>query len=339
MRYGKSNSSRYVVARLDYGDQLPDTLIAICEQNRVHAGRIHVQGTLREVELQLFDADQRAYRPTFVSEGPVELIHLTGMVSTLGGQTIINAHAIVAYLTHGQSGMAAGTLSNAAVHAAECVIEVFDDLRLERSLDKDAGIPVIKGFTTVAPRSSGAAATGGVSRDAELEEYDEDDGELDSDDADDDADGANDWTGHDAPMGFNARAAGADRPAPQRATSAPATPSVRFTGPGSSGTAPLDLPKAAPPRRAAWQAALETAKDLDDELDDDEPVELRRGDLLLHPRLGDCIVESVVDDSAVNIRMPSTRRVSKLALGLLKIERAPDRDGRRVFKVTAPGRG
>jgi predicted DNA-binding protein with PD1-like motif len=338
MRYGKSNSSRYVVARLDYGDQLPDTLIAICEQNRVHAGRIHVQGTLREVELQLFDPEQRTYRPTFVSEGPVELIQLTGMVSTLGGQTVINAHAIVAYLAHGQSGMAAGTLSNAAVHAAECVIEVFDDLRLERSLDKDAGLPVIKGFTTVAPRNQAAASVGAPSRDGELEEYDEEDSDADLEEDDDDV-GADDWTGHDAPVGFNARAAGGDRPAAQRSSSAPAASSSRPVGFGGGGTPPLELQKAAPPRRASWQAALDTAKDLDDELDDDEPVELRRGDLLLHPRLGDCIVESVVDDSAVNIRLPATRRVSKLALGLLKIERAPDRDGRRVFKVTAPGRG
>ncbi len=66
-----------------------------------------------------------------------------------------------------------------------------------------------------------------------------------------------------------------------------------------------------------------------------EPVEmpqLRVGDYLEHPRLGQCEVTQVVDDERVAIRMTSGK-IAQLHLGLLTLKRSKRRQGHNVYEV------
>ncbi len=67
-------------------------------------------------------------------------------------------------------------------------------------------------------------------------------------------------------------------------------------------------------------------------LEPNEMPQLRIGDFLEHPRLGECEVTKVVDDDRVAIRMESGK-IAQLHLGLLTLTRARRRKGRNVYSV------
>ena len=65
----------------------------------------------------------------------------------------------------------------------------------------------------------------------------------------------------------------------------------------------------------------------------DEPdVELAVNDLLQHPRLGPCVVAQLPDEDRATLRLESGRLV-ELHLGLVRLERLREVDGRTEFKV------
>lgn len=67
-------------------------------------------------------------------------------------------------------------------------------------------------------------------------------------------------------------------------------------------------------------------------LEPNEMPQLRVGDYLEHPRLGQCEVTQVIDDDRVAIRMDSGK-IAQLHLGLLTLTRAERRKGRNVYSV------
>lgn len=67
-------------------------------------------------------------------------------------------------------------------------------------------------------------------------------------------------------------------------------------------------------------------------LEPNEMPQLRIGDFLEHPRLGECEVTQVIDDDRVAIRMESGK-IAQLHLGLLTLTRAQRRKGRNVYSV------
>ncbi len=67
-------------------------------------------------------------------------------------------------------------------------------------------------------------------------------------------------------------------------------------------------------------------------LEPNEMPQLKVGDWLEHPRLGECEVVQVVDDDRVSIRMESGK-VAQLHLGLLTLTGSKRRRGRNVYDV------
>jgi hypothetical protein len=68
----------------------------------------------------------------------------------------------------------------------------------------------------------------------------------------------------------------------------------------------------------------------------DEP-DLAPGDVLIHPHFGRCRVAKAGDDEKIKVRLPTGRLVD-LHLGVMRLFRCPDEDGKRVFKARV-GRG
>ena len=65
--------------------------------------------------------------------------------------------------------------------------------------------------------------------------------------------------------------------------------------------------------------------------DFDDPI-LKAGDILDHPKLGECRVIKVEDDDYAHIRL-SRGQIRKLALEIVELRFDGQRDGKNVFKV------
>jgi hypothetical protein len=104
-----------------------------------------------------------------------------------------------------------------------------------------------------------------------------------------------------------------------------ATPPASASAPGG-GWASAVAASTAP--RGATAASLPATGAGED--DDDE---LRPGDLLIHPALGRCKVVSATDGEKVRVRLPAGK-LTELHLRVVKVRRAADEDGTRVFRAT-----
>ena len=68
-------------------------------------------------------------------------------------------------------------------------------------------------------------------------------------------------------------------------------------------------------------------------LDGEEMPVLHAGDALAHPRLGFCVVTQVTDSERVAVQLESGQ-IAQLHLGMLRLSKAPSRQGRTVYNVT-----
>jgi predicted DNA-binding protein with PD1-like motif len=259
MLYASSTVSRRIVGRIEIDENLLDALVRVCRDASVLAGQIRCQGTLSSVELGVFDREHGDYITSFKSGGSLELLSLDGNVSMMGAERVINAHATVAFASHGQNRVVGGQLRNATVHAVEFVIDVFDDLELNRFLDSETRLPLWKEVLKIEKK-----------------------------------------------------------PGP--------TP----TAPNKAVSDEDVAPEPEPERKGA-------SRPVDPELEDDleHLVTLEPGDILRHPKLGECEVVRVEDEDSVFIRLPRSGRVSKLSLAVVRLERVEDAREARVFKLIA----
>ncbi len=305
MSHVESRQSRKLIGRIEKADQLPEAFLTLCAEVGADLAVFRAHGTISAVELAVFDVAAGDYVTSFKAEGRFELVNLQGNVSKMGPTPVANAHATIAYVENGQSRVVAGQLRSATSFAVEFVLDTFDDVIVERGMDSETGLPL--------------------------------------------------WT---TMMGDETEASPPTTPKATKAPAAPkkppATPKPKAEAPPRKATRPAvpmppeletdsklevaDKPK--PASKSEWAAAAAKAKNIVESVEEDideEPVDLKPGDILLHPRLGDCRVVKVEDEAAVYIRLPKTRRVSKLALHLVRLELVDERKGANVYKVTPRG--
>ena len=229
----------------------------------------------------------------------------------LGPTCIINAYVLVAFNSHGHNGVVGGQLRSARVFNVEYVIDVFEDLAMERALDPVTKLPILNKIETTVPEPEVAKPK----RPEPVVQLKK------------------------TPVEFKR------------------VPTIESSPPRPSNQPPAEqpevepkvdkAPKAKPPMKPAqpaaskaeWVKAAQRAEKAEEEsgfaTDDYTIVELEPGDILLHPRLGECEVVRVEDDVAAHIRLPHSRRISKLALTVVRLEPAGERDGAQVYRVRA----
>lgn len=310
MSYVESFSGHRVVGRLERGAKLPDALEEVCREAGLSAAIVRAEGVLSHVELACFDIESGEYVSCFEADGGFELVALQGNLSMMGSTRILNAHAMLAYNEHGQCRTTGGQLRAATVYSVEFVIEGLDDVVLERSMDAAIQLPVLSRLESVAP----TAAT------SEPQPQD--------------------------PVAAPQHEPVVAETKPSRATAKETSKPTRPTAPEMPQPprrekAPhTPAPKAARASANAWKAAAQRAEEIleRDETGDEEAIELSPGDILLHPRLGECTVVRVEDESAAYIRLPQTRRISKLALDLVRLEFVETKGRNAVYKVEAARR-
>ncbi|MCA9564266.1 MAG: DUF296 domain-containing protein [Myxococcales bacterium] len=319
MLYAESGRSRRFVGCLKRG-KLLEALLEFCREHDITAGTIRAHGVLSDVELANYDPASGEYLSSFEAEECVDLVALTGTISTLGPETIVSASAQLAYALHGQCSVVGGQLRSGYIHYVEFVVDTFDDVKLERGLDPKLGFPAIKSIdrdesAAPAPKVDERVAPSRPAAQPEPQKEEV------------------------APRTFapTEPSAPPTKPQPEPVPKREPEPKVEPLPPR------MEVPPAPKAPRASaadWAAAAAEAKsiveDIDDD-DDDDDVELQSGDILLHPRLGECTVVRVDDDVAAYIRLPQSRKISKLALTLVDLKLAGERNGKRLIKVSPAG--
>jgi len=105
----------------------------------VGAGRIEAIGAFSQVELARFNPDTASYEATLSAQGSFELISLLGNISKLGDAPVLRLECLLSVQGPAGAQLVSGQMRSAKAIACEFVLEIFEDLAIERKLDPESG--------------------------------------------------------------------------------------------------------------------------------------------------------------------------------------------------------
>lgn len=362
MQFATSRQYRRLVGRLSKGESVISSFERLCKREGIRAGSIQATGLLSHIQLQSYDP-QGTYQSSVDAEGAFELLTLTGNISTLGGQTIINCNVYLGTTHLGQRQTLGGTLVEATARTLEFVVVAYDDLVLERLFDPNLGIPVLNRVETIsgesatersAPRAADAAPTPRPEPEpATKAEPSAEAPTAPTPQAD--AEPAPAAAKQPPSSGARAAAFSSDgaatartstpevvrRPTPGRGTEVieanPGAKTATAAGPSWSDVVDFSSRKKdekrlgvnKPPRNEKKRSEINRA--IVEEWDD--VPDLQVGDLIKHPHFGLCRIMYVEEDDFIRVRMRGGKTVD-IKLEVCEFTRTDDRDGKRVFNCT-----
>lgn len=134
---------RHFVGSLNSGDELVETLRALCVDNKILCGSFSGQGYLRNPKFRTFDGAARRYRDAVQLEGTFHCASLEGTISLVDNQTSIRCHVMGAIVPESPSAIPvpyAGEVLVAEVLGLEFTLDTADDVRLYREIDSRSGL-------------------------------------------------------------------------------------------------------------------------------------------------------------------------------------------------------
>lgn len=294
MLFEETRSIRAFVGRIDAGDDVIEALTLLCDANDFTSASLTLSGTLRDVELVRFE--NGGYVTTVDHAGPFAIVHLGGRIAKLDGQVVLQVDALLAGHGPGGQQLVFGQLRRANADECEFVLETFADLEITRRVDAKTGrFPIASIKSVAAPVAAQPAAPAAPPR---------------------------------------------ERKAPETVSE----PIGTAKPPAESGTDKSEL---------SWADAMEASEDIKPASQRSKPqrestpepsaediyggydfdeVLVKAGDILDHPKLGECRVIKVEDDEYAHIRL-SRGQIRKLALELIELHHTGERDGKNTFKV------
>lgn len=297
----ESNSVRHVVGRLERGEWLMESLLALAREKNVTSGWVSGLGALEWVELCEYDQEGQGYQAARRFDTSCEILSLVGNLSFRDGEPFAHVHVTVSRDTDNGVEVLGGHLVDARVFACELRVECWDDLILGREEDAKTGLALWSGSSQSVPlRRASEPPTRLAPRVPEQPAEVEDSPEAPG--------GSVSWAAV-------AEASAEPTPAPARKP-APAKPRFSKEAPTLSAPVPRPLPDR---RRVSDDSSL------------DDPVP-ERGDWIDHKVFGLCKVEKETDEGNLIIRLPSGRRKA-INLDVMRVF-APRLDGeRRIYPV------
>lgn len=298
-----SKATRRVIGRIDSGDDVIANLARICDLQAIQAGEIRFFGAISGVEIVRPSA--QGYRPIETGAADFEIVNGVALVSRLGNQTVVNINAHLS--TFGPAGQqfVFGQLRAARAVDFEFIIDVFEDVQIDRSLDATSGRLVIQSIDGVEGDSPPVRERKAPERIAEAK--------LQKDDE------------------------------PEKAKVEVPKPVAKVT--------PQPVSEPEPEPSTSWKSAMKASEDMEpafkrdkrkttklgprglDGIEESDDSELMQpGDILHHPKLGQCRIVRVEDDEFAHIRL-QRGQIRKLALTICEITWVEEEEGRNVFKL------
>ncbi len=127
------------VVRLDPNDEVLTQLALVAEQEQIQLAEITGLGALKELEISVFDIQEKVYYNNTYAEA-MELLSLTGTVTRMNGAPYLHLHATAG---DGTGRAVGGHLKKAVISAtAEIIIRIFDGA-VERKYNEAIGINLL----------------------------------------------------------------------------------------------------------------------------------------------------------------------------------------------------
>jgi predicted DNA-binding protein with PD1-like motif len=293
--FQETTRTRRLVGRIEKGEELIETLTELCKEHDVRAGQIQAVGALTQAEIARFDEASGDYETVFSGDGSFELISLSGNVSRLGDEVVLRLEGLLSAKGPVAPQVFSGQLRSGRAASVEFVLEIFEDLAIERRLDSDSGRLEIRSIRRTEEARTEEAQPTPQTRPAQSK-------------------------------------------ASQSTANQPAATSDEPTKKASAEPAQHDRDKPIAGKGMSWgDAAGESggeeakAEDLYAGVNMEEPL-MEAGDMLEHPKLGNCRVMKVEDGEFAHVRLPGGR-IRKLSLEIVEVDFDRAEDGRKVFKA------
>ena len=130
---------RVFIARLAHGDDLLESLTALCHEKNIRVGVIRAIGALSRARIACYDQQNHRYEEIDLT-GPWEILSLTGNISLRDGKPVCHLHVTLG----DEEGKAAGghLVAGCTIYAGEAVIEEFLGPELVRGFDEETKLPL-----------------------------------------------------------------------------------------------------------------------------------------------------------------------------------------------------
>lgn len=132
-----------VMGRLAYGDDLIESLTAICEEKKITAGTVTAIGALSEASLVCYNQTKQKYEQSVKTKERFEIASLTGNISLLDDKTFLHLHAVLSNVK-GET-LAGHVESGCRVFICEFAITELSGPPLLRGYDDKTGLNLWKG--------------------------------------------------------------------------------------------------------------------------------------------------------------------------------------------------
>lgn len=139
MKFQEATRTRRLVGEVEEDEDVVEAISRLCRDNEVQAGHLRAVGTLSSIELVRFDEESGEYDTVYAGQGAFEVVSLTGNVSRLGEEVALRLEALVSVVGPAGPQFLSGQLRGGRAVSCEFVLEVFEDLAIERRLDADSG--------------------------------------------------------------------------------------------------------------------------------------------------------------------------------------------------------
>lgn len=142
MKYKLLNADKqktYAVI-LDSGDEVMESITSFAKNQNLKASQFNAIGAFSKATLGFFDFNIKDYKKIEIDE-QVEVLNIAGDISLYNNEIKIHAHVVVGKKDGTAHG---GHLLKATAHPTLEIILTESPAYLERKMDKDAQIPLIK---------------------------------------------------------------------------------------------------------------------------------------------------------------------------------------------------
>lgn len=269
-----------ILVRLVPGESLLEAIESVCVERGVTQGWVRALGTISDVRMSTGVGSSESAVVT--NSGATALASFDASLAPLNGRPMLRAFAVVSFDAAGVWTTRGGQIGFARVDNVEVCIYPSDE-----SVRR---VPTSDGRVLLQAGAGGASASASASTSA--------------------------------PVAVAPRPAGTSSAVPPVSAPTRAVPAPAPTRPAAAPAMPSAVAAAAA-APSAWERVAQASSRLAEEDEEDDGIdsdELKPGDKLRHPHLGDCRVQLINRDGSANVVLPEGRN-SKLLLRPFRIVR------------------
>ncbi len=139
MEYIKS-AQNYII-RLDRGEEVLESISALCEKENIRAGYVTGLGAANNIEMGIFDTEKKQYfKRTFT--GDYEISALVGNISRQNGKPYLHFHITIG--NPSAQDYAAGHLTKCVISATGEIYLTAVEAEVGREFSEEIGLNLIK---------------------------------------------------------------------------------------------------------------------------------------------------------------------------------------------------